>query len=68
HQMLLPLMATAVVAHGVARSVAPVPLYHALSHPWLRRAQKRAHEKRPFPAPPVEGAQGAGAAKPASEG
>ena len=67
HQMLLPLMATAVVAHGVARSVAPVPLYHALSHPWLRRAEKRAHEKRPRPAHPPAGAQGAGAARPAVE-
>ena len=54
HQMLLPLMATAVVAHGVARSVAPVPLYHALAHGWLRRAEKRTHEKHvPPPAPPV---------------
>ena len=67
HQMLLPLMATAVVAHGVSRSVAPVPLYHALSHPWLRRAEKRVHEKRQRPAPPPEGAQGAGAPKPTAE-
>lgn len=67
HQMLLPLMATAVVAHGVARSVAPVPLYHALSHPWLRRAEKRVHEKRQRPAHPPEGAQGAGAPKTAAE-
>ena len=67
HQMLLPLMATAVVAHGVARSVAPVPLYHALSHPWLRRAEKRVHEKRQRPAHPPEGAQGAGAPKPTAE-
>lgn len=44
HQMLLPLMATAVVAHGVSRSVAPVPLYHALAYGWLRRAEKRTHE------------------------
>ena len=67
HQMLLPLMATAVVAHGVARSVAPVPLYHALSHPWLRRAEKRVHEKRQRPAHPPEGARGAGAPKPTAE-
>jgi len=60
-------MATAVVAHGVARSVAPVPLYHALSHPWLRRAEKRVHEKRQRPAHPPEGAQGAGAPKTAAE-
>ncbi|MFU2488705.1 chloride channel protein [Thauera sp. WH-1] len=50
HQMLLPLMATAVVAHGVSRSVAPVPLYHALAHPWLRRAEKRL---KPASAPPM---------------
>lgn len=43
HQMLLPLMAAAMVAHGVARSVAPVPLYHALSHAWLRKANKQLH-------------------------
>lgn len=47
HQMLMPLMATAMVAHGVSRSVAPVPLYHALAHGWLRRAQNRTHEKQP---------------------
>ncbi|WP_297358442.1 chloride channel protein [Thauera sp.] len=55
HAMLLPLMATAVVAHGVARSVAPVPLYHALSHPWLRRAEKRLHDKKPLRPPPPGG-------------
>lgn len=41
HQMLLPLMATAVVAHGVSRSVAPVSLYHALAYPALRRAEQK---------------------------
>lgn len=43
HQMLLPLMATAVVAHGVSKSVAPLPLYHALAHPALRRAEQKLH-------------------------
>lgn len=38
HEMLLPLMATAVVAHAFSKSVAPVPLYHALSYPTLRHA------------------------------
>jgi len=47
HQMLMPLMATAVVAHGVSRSVAPVPLYYALSHAWLRRAEGRLHHAGP---------------------
>jgi H+/Cl- antiporter ClcA len=41
HQMLLPLMATAVIAHGFSRSIAPVPLYHALAYPTLRRAQEQ---------------------------
>ena len=53
HQMLLPLMATAVVAHGVSRSVAPVPLYHALSHAWLRRAEGRLHHAGPAQKPPA---------------
>lgn len=41
HQMLIPLMATAVVAHGISRSVASVPLYEALAYPALRRAEGR---------------------------
>lgn len=65
HQMLLPLMATALVAHGVARSVAPVPLYHALSHGWLRRAQKRTRDRRPQH-PAQSGADAPDAAAPAS--
>ena len=47
HEMLLPLMATAVVAHGVSRSVAPVPLYHALAYPMLRRAEGRVSPAAP---------------------
>ena len=39
HEMLLPLMATAVVAHGFSKSVAPIPLYHALAYPTLRHAE-----------------------------
>lgn len=41
HQMLIPLMATSVVAHGISRSVASVPLYEALAYPALRRAEDR---------------------------
>jgi len=57
HEMLLPLMATAVIAHGISRSVAPVPLYHALAYPALRRAEGRLHRAagpaaKP-PAPPA---------------
>jgi len=43
HEMLLPLMATAVVAHGISRSVAPIPLYQALAYPALRRAEGKLH-------------------------
>jgi len=39
HGMLLPLMATSVIAHAVARSVAPVPLYYALSFSMLRSTE-----------------------------
>lgn len=48
HQMLLPLMATAVVANGFSRSVAPIPLYHAIAHAMLRDAEHRdqAHRKK----------------------
>jgi H+/Cl- antiporter ClcA len=52
HQMLLPLMATAVVAHGLSKSVAPVPLYHALALGALRRAEGRARQlPRSLPPP-----------------
>lgn len=44
HQMLLPLMATAMVAHGVSKSVAPLPLYHALAHPALRKAEHKVRQ------------------------
>jgi H+/Cl- antiporter ClcA len=53
HEMLLPLMATAVIANGISRSVAPVPLYHALAFPALRRAEGRLHSARPSSKPPA---------------
>ncbi len=55
HQMLLPLMGTAVVAHGLSKSVAPIPLYHALAFPALRRAEAKFADLRQqrSPAPPV---------------
>lgn len=37
HQMLIPLMATSVIAHGISRSVCPVSLYHALAQTTLRK-------------------------------
>lgn len=46
HQMLLPLMATAVIAHGISRSVSPVPLYQALAYPTLRRAEEDVKRER----------------------
>lgn len=49
HQMLLPLMATAVVAHGVSRSVAPIPLYHAIAHAMLREAEHSLHPHKKAP-------------------
>ncbi|MBI1905757.1 MAG: chloride channel protein [Rhodocyclales bacterium] len=39
HQMLLPLMATAVIAHGLSKSVCPVQIYHALAYATLRKVQ-----------------------------
>lgn len=45
HQMLLPLMATAVIAHGFSRSVSPVPLYHALAYPTLRRVEAEVQQE-----------------------
>ncbi len=45
HQMLLPLMAAAVIAHAISRSVSPVSLYHALAYPTLKRAQKQVQEE-----------------------
>jgi H+/Cl- antiporter ClcA len=48
HQMLLPLMAASVVALGFSRSVAPMPLYYALTVGLMRRM----HEP---PAPPGPG-------------
>lgn len=46
HQMLLPLMATAVIAHGISRSVSPVPLYQALAYPTLRRVEEDVQRER----------------------
>lgn len=45
HQMLLPLMATALIAHGVSKSVAPTPLYDALAVLALRSARLRRDRK-----------------------
>jgi H+/Cl- antiporter ClcA len=41
NQMLIPIMATSVVAHGFAKSVAPIPLYDALAVGILRKAMQR---------------------------
>lgn len=49
HQMLLPLMATAVIAHAFSRTVAPQPLYHALAWPTLRKAEAEANKRTDTP-------------------
>ena len=38
HDMLLPLMATALIATGISRLVCNEPLYRALATPFLKRA------------------------------
>lgn len=43
HAMLLPLMATSVVALGFSKSVAPTPLYYALTLIMLRRMGEPPH-------------------------
>ncbi|MDR2688778.1 MAG: chloride channel protein [Azoarcus sp.] len=50
HQMLIPLMATAVIAHGISKSILQPPLYLTLADPLLKKAQRhlrvlRAREK-----------------------
>tara|TARA_R110001583_G_scaffold24563_1_gene89735 strand:+ start:82557 stop:84002 length:1446 start_codon:yes stop_codon:yes gene_type:complete len=42
HEMLLPLMATAVVANAVSKSVCPLPIYHTIAHSLLRNAEHKA--------------------------
>lgn len=41
HQMLLPLMATAVVAQGFSRSVSAMPLYYGLAIGMLRHVKRK---------------------------
>jgi len=57
HQMLLPLMASAVIAHGISKSVCRVPLYHALSTPALYQAERKqqAQKNRSQESPSTEG-------------
>ena len=45
HHMLLPLMATSVIAHAFSRTVSPVPLYQALSYPLLRNMQESVRQE-----------------------
>ncbi len=49
HQVMVPIMAAAVIGHGMSRLVSPEPLYHALSRLWLADALRRrraAHDAR----------------------
>lgn len=50
HQMLLPLMAASVIAHGFSRSVSPLALYHALAIPALQRAVAQVRAEAALPA------------------
>jgi H+/Cl- antiporter ClcA len=53
HEMLLPLMATAVVANAVSKSVCPLPIYHTIAHSLLRNAEHKAsrhHARTKHPA------------------
>lgn len=52
HQMLIPLMAASVLAHGFSRVVAPTPLYHALTVGMLRQVGRDvAHGESPLSGP-----------------
>jgi len=63
HHMLLPLMATSVIAHAIARTVSPVPLYQALAYPLLRRTESETRrEHAPSSAPPAPPTAETGAA------
>jgi H+/Cl- antiporter ClcA len=71
HEMLMPLMATAVIAYGFSKSVCPIPIYHALCHSALRRAADEVRLEdgkepvEPPPSPP-EPAQETPAEEPAA--
>lgn len=41
HQIVVPLMATAAIAHGISRLISAEPLYHALSRLWIADALRR---------------------------
>lgn len=47
HDMLLPLMATALIATGISRLVCNEPLYRALAMPFLKRANATARGNAP---------------------
>lgn len=51
HDNVLPIMAAAMLGHGVSRFVAPEPLYHTLSRLFIADAlrQRRAMERTPAP-------------------
>ncbi|OHC68850.1 MAG: chloride channel protein [Rhodocyclales bacterium GWA2_65_20] len=41
HGIVLPLMATALIAHGISRVVCPAPLYKALAERFVRRLERQ---------------------------
>lgn len=53
HSMLVPLMATAVVAYGTSRLVCPKPIYHALAQQIIRTSRARQAEASVSPEPPA---------------
>lgn len=63
HQMLLPLMAASVIAHAISRSVAPVPVYHAIAYATLRKTDEQVRQER---TQRLSDAQQSAAARPAS--
>lgn len=56
HAMVLPLMATAVIAQATSRLIAKEGLYHALAHNYLRAAHKAEHEAADKARPAGDGA------------
>lgn len=58
HEMLLPLMTASVVALAFSRSVAPVPLYDALTAIMVRRMSEPVEAPPKAPLTPDDGAKG----------
>jgi H+/Cl- antiporter ClcA len=44
HDMVVPLMAVAILAAGISRLISPTPIYHALAEIFLARLRTRASD------------------------